>query len=240
MGQDVAPGTSRVGTPAPGRRRPTLYQRDYILRQVEMAAQMLARILGLAKGGRRDEAIGLFEQAYQPLVGVSGRVVAALSEEQLLTLLTSGSSPDPRRVTVAVELLVTEADLLAEAGRSADATTRYRRALGLAAYLASHTGSLPDPALAARLVTRAGHLDLSPRQRLHLCRLQEALGRYADAEDSLFEVIDDDPDDTAAVDEGITFYQRLLAREDAELEAGGLPRDEVRAALSELLRRQVG
>lgn len=216
------------------------YQRDYILRQVELAAQALARLLGLARDGHRDQAIGMFDQAYQPLVGVSGRVVATLSEEQLLTLLTSGSSPDPRRVTVAMELLVAEADLLAEAGQAAEAATRYRRALGLAAYLASHTGSLPDPALAGRLAARAEDLDLAPRQRLYLCRLQEGLGRYADAEDSLFAVIDDDPDDVATIDQGIAFYQRLLAREDDDLEAGGLPRDEVRAALSELLRRQVG
>lgn len=213
------------------------YQRDYILRQVEMAAQMLARILGLASQGRRDQAIGLFDQAYQPLVGMSGRVVAALTEEQLLTLLTSGSSPDARRVAVAMELLVVEGDLHDQAGRAADAAARYRRALGLAAYLAGHTTSLPDPALAERLAARAGALDLPPRQRMDLCRLQEAVGRYADAEDSLFEVIDGDPDDGAAVDQGIAFYQRLLAKEDADLEAGGLPRDEVRAALAELLRR---
>jgi CheY-like chemotaxis protein len=97
--------------------------------------------------------------------------------------------------------------------------------------------SLPDPALAERLAARAAALDLPSRQRMDLCRLQEAVGRYADAEDSLFEVIDGDPDDGAAVDQGIAFYQRLLAKEDADLEAGGLPRDEVRAALAELLRR---
>ena len=226
---------------AHGRGAPELaYQRDYILRQVELAAAMLARLLGMARDGHRQQAIGLFDQAYQPLVGVSGRVVASLTEEQLLMMLTSGPSPDPRRVGVTVELLVAEAELLAEEGLAAEAAARYRRALGLAAYLASHTASLPDPALAGRLAARAGDLDLAPRQRLHLCRLLEALGRYADAEDSLFEVVDDDPDDSAAVDQGISFYQRLLAREDADLEAGGLPRDEVRTALAELLRRQVG
>ncbi|HYT24987.1 MAG TPA: DUF6483 family protein [Actinomycetota bacterium] len=214
-----------------------MYQRDYILRQVELAAQALARILRLARDGRGEEAVGLFDQAYRPLVGVSGRVVATLDEEQLLTLLTSGSSPDPRRVAVAVELMVAEGDLHAEAGREADAAIRYGRALGLAAYLASHMGRLPDRGLAARLAARAGELDLTAAQRLHLCRLQEALGRYADAEDSLFEAIDGAPDPTAAIDQGIAFYQRLLARDDDDLEAGGLPRDEVRAALVDLLHR---
>jgi len=216
-----------------------LYQRDYLMRQIEQAAQALARILQTAKGGRRDEALGMFEEAYQPLVGVSGRVVAALDEQQLLTLMTSGSAPDPRRIGVAVELLIAEADLQAEDGQQQQAAANYRRALGLAAYLASHLGRLPDGNLARKLADRAGTLALTPGQRLHLARLHEALGQYGDAEDVLFEVLDDDPDSTAAVDHGIAFYQRLLALSDDQLEAGNLPRDEVRAALTELLRKQV-
>jgi tetratricopeptide (TPR) repeat protein len=233
------------------------------MRQIELAAQALARILTLAKGGKRDEAIGLFDEAYKPIAGVSGKVVATLDEEQLLTLLTSGSAPDPRRLTVAIELLVTEADLRAEAGEEQQAAGHYRRALGLTAYLAGHLGRLPDGDLPRKLADRAGMLALTPAQRLHLARLHEALGQYGDAEDVLFELLDDDPaarasgsrasrasgsgasrasgsrDDTTAIDHGIAFYQRLLAKDDAELEAGNLPRDEVRSALAELLRRQV-
>ncbi|HEX6676452.1 MAG TPA: DUF6483 family protein [Actinomycetes bacterium] len=216
-----------------------MYQRDYLMRQIELAAQALARVLALAKGGKRDEAIGLFDEAYKPIAGVSGKVVATLDEEQLLTLLTSGSAPDPRRLTVAIELLVTEADLRAEAGEEQQAAAHYRRALGLTAYLAGHLGRLPDGDLPRKLADRAGMLALTPAQRLHLARLHEALGQYGDAEDVLFEVLDDDPEATAAIDHGIAFYQRLLAKDDAELEAGNLPRDEVRSALAELLRRQV-
>jgi tetratricopeptide (TPR) repeat protein len=66
----------------------------------------------------------------------------------------------------------------------------------------------------------------------------EALGRYADAEDALFEAIDADPDDPGPVDTAIAFCQRLLALDPLVLEAGGLPLDEVKASLAELLRRQ--
>jgi hypothetical protein len=66
----------------------------------------------------------------------------------------------------------------------------------------------------------------------------EALGRYADAEDVLFEAIDADPDDPGPVDTAIAFCQRLLALDPEALAAGGLPLDEVKASLAELLRRQ--
>jgi tetratricopeptide (TPR) repeat protein len=218
------------------------------MRQIEIAGQMLARILGLAKGGRRDEALGLFDQAYQPLLGVSARVVSTLSEEQLLSLLTSGSMPDLRRVATVLELLKVEADLHAGAGNRAAAEPRYRRALALAGFLAARSEALPDAALAADLVERVATLELSVAQRMQLARVLEALGRYADAEDALFEAIDADPDDpdpgrpggprTPPVDIAIAFCQRLLALDPEALAAGGLPLDEVKASLAELLRRQ--
>jgi len=219
---------------------PKLYQRDYLMRQIEIAGQMLARILGLAKGGRRDQALGLFDQAYQPLLGVSARVVSTLSEEQLLSLLTSGSMPDLRRVATVLELLKAEADLHAGAGNRAAAVPRYRRALALAGFLAARSEALPDAALAADLVERVATLELSVAQRMQLARVLEALGRYADAEDALFEAIDADPDDPGPVDSAIAFCQRLLALDPEALAAGGLPLDEVKASLAELLRRQQG
>jgi tetratricopeptide (TPR) repeat protein len=232
-----------------GRRRPptglltrgsATYQRDYLMRQIEIAGQMLARIVRLAKGGRRDEALGLFDQAYRPLLGVGARVVSTLGEEQLLGLLTSGSMPDLRRVATVLELLKVEADLHAEAGRRAAAALRYRRALALAGFLAARSEALPDAALAADLVDRVAALDLSAAQRTQLARVLEALGRYADAEDALFDAIDTDPDDHGPVDAAIAFCQRLLALDPAALAAGGLPLDEVKASLAELLRRQPG
>jgi tetratricopeptide (TPR) repeat protein len=215
-----------------------VYQRDYLMRQIEIAGQMLARILGLARRGRGEEALGLFDQAYQPLLGVGARVVSTLSEEQLLGLLTSGSMPDLRRVATVLELLKVEADLLDEAGNRAAAVSRYRRALALAGFLAARSAALPDTALAADLAERVQAVALPAAQRTQLARVLEALGRYADAEDALFEAIDADPGDPGPVDAAIGFCQRLLALDPLDLEAGGLPLDEVKASLAELLQRQ--
>src|SRR6266540_3284155 len=148
-----------------------MYQRDYLMRQIEQAARVLAAIMRKALGGEPDQALGMFDQAYQPLLGVSQRVVSTLTDEQL------------------------------------------------------------DTGLAGDLVERTGGMALSPSQRLALARVLESLGRYADAEDALFEAIDDLPADTGLVDAGIAFYQRLLALQDADLETGGLPREEVKSSL---------
>src|SRR6266545_1594965 len=207
-----------------------MYQRDYLMRQIEQAARVLAAIMRKALGGEPDQALGMFDQAYQPLLGVSQRVVSTLTDEQLISLLTSGSMPDLRRVASVLEVVKSEADVHTQAGNQQAAATRYRRALTLAGYLAGRSDEL---------VERTGGMALSPSQRLALARVLESLGRYADAEDALFEAIDDLPADTGLVDAGIAFYQRLLALQDADLETGGLPREEVKSSLAELLRRQV-
>ena len=209
------------------------------MRQIEQVGRILAAIIGLAKGGRGDEALGMFDEAYKPLLGVGTGVVAALDDAQLVDMLSSGSNPDMRRVALALELLKTEADLYAGAGQAGEAAVRYRRAVALAGTLAARSERLLDRELATDLLKRAGDLELSVPQRLAAARVLEALGRYADAEDALFELIDDRPDDPGPVDEAIAFCQRLRPLEPEELVAGGLTRQEVDDTLAELLARPV-
>ena len=207
------------------------------MRQIEQVGRILAAIIGLAKGGRGDEALGMFDQAYKPLLGVGTGVVAALDDAQLVDMLSSGSNPDMRRVALALELLKTEADLYAGAGQAGEAAVRYRRAVALAGTLAARSERLHDRELATDLLKRAGDLELSVPQRLAAARVLEALGRYADAEDALFEVIDERPEDPEPVDEAIAFCQRLRPLEPEQLAAGGLSLQEVNDTLAELLRR---
>jgi tetratricopeptide (TPR) repeat protein len=208
------------------------------MRQIEQVGRMLAAIMGLAKGGRGDEALGMFDEAYKPLVGVGSRVVAVLDDGQLVDLLTSGSNPDLRRVALALELLKAEADLYEGAGQPGEAALRYRRALALAGCLAARSERLLDRRLAGELLDRAGTLELSAPQRLAVARVLEALGRYADAEDALFELIDDRPGDPEPVEEAVAFCQRLRPLEPERLAAGGLSPAEVNDTLAELLRRE--
>lgn len=65
-------------------------------------------------------------------------------------------------------------------------------------------------------------------------RLYLAAGDLGRAEDVLFALIEDHPHYPGLVEEGRAAYGLLLERPDAELEAGGLPRDEVEEALARL------
>jgi hypothetical protein len=60
----------------------------------------------------------------------------------------------------------------------------------------------------------------------------ESRGKFAKAEDAVFELAECEPEEALAV--GVAFYKRALAKTDDELERGNLPRGEVREGLQEL------
>jgi hypothetical protein len=66
----------------------------------------------------------------------------------------------------------------------------------------------------------------------------ERTGQFAKAEDSLFAILDAEPENTAALEFGISFYNRLLGQTDSQLNDGNLPRAEVESGLAELHDRQ--
>jgi len=62
----------------------------------------------------------------------------------------------------------------------------------------------------------------------------EAVGSFARAEDAIFRVLKLIGPDPRVVEHGVGFYTRLLAKTDAELDVGDLPRDEVEESLGRL------
>jgi tetratricopeptide (TPR) repeat protein len=212
-----------------------VFQRDWLMRQIEMIGRMLAAILGKARSGQPLEALGMFDAAYQPLLGVGSKLLPLLSDEQLVDMLKPGGVPDPHRWPLLVQLLKTEADLYAELDEHDESLPRYRKALML---LRTFGGErLPDPELAADLAGRLRAYELNAATRIDVAWLYERSGCYADAEDTLYEAIEGEEGDEQLVDAGIGFYRRLLARDDGDLAAGDLPRAEVQAGLAELLAR---
>ena len=213
----------------------SVFRKDYLMRQIEMAGRVLAAIIAKARSGQPMEALGMFDQAYQPLLGVGARLVPMMGDEQLLLMLKPGGVPDDNRWPAIVRLLVTEADLYMEVDQPAEALARYRKALMLLVELGGDKPA-PDPEAAAVLAARLRGFHLGVAERADVAHVYEANGRFGDAEDTLFEGLDGDTADELT-EAAIAFYRRLLDKDDSELEAGNLPRDEAEAGLAEVLAR---
>lgn len=217
-----------------------MIRQDYILRLVRQFGDVIARIAGLRQAGRHDEARSLLGNELQRLVGLSPTLARSLPASELMSLLSVGGRPDLDRCLVVAHFLKEEAEIDEALGRVGESYRGYVKALDLfLEVFVYHDDTYLRERLPAieGIVKRLEPYDLPAPTLLRLVHLYENVGRYGHAEDVLFELLETGGGDERLAAEGRAFYERLLARDDAELEGGNLPREEVREGLARLRGR---
>ncbi len=210
-------------------------------RLIEQLAKTLGAVLTLKKARRFDEAELAITEAARNLVGLDIDTLLALPIDQIVTLFSPGGSLDTGKCLVVAELLYEEGEVKDLQG---DERTAYRsriRSLGLLLEVSGREdlARIPDAegylrkieALARALATFAPAPDIQRKLIQH----HERRGNFADAEDTLFELIEAGHEEIVVP--GIELYERLLVKSDEELERGKLPRSEVEEGLSQLRAR---
>ncbi len=212
-------------------------RQDYLMRMIQQLSGVLARIAGLRAEGRHDEALAEIGDAYGRFAGLNPSLIHALGEEDLVALLRARGGLDPQRTYALAELLREEAEIFASEGRPDEALPRDRKALRLYLEVLPDLEDTPSPPNLAgldALVARLEVTDIPAGARELLLRHYETSGRYSQAEDLLFDLLDVEPGAPETADLARAFYRRLLALPDAALEAGNLPREEVNEGLARL------
>lgn len=218
-----------------------MFQRDYILRLVEQLAKTLGAVLTLKKARRFEEAEQVITEAARNLVGLDIETLLALPLDQIVTLFSPGGSLDTGKCLVVADILYEHGDIKALRGDEKTAYLARFRALGLLLEV-SGRGELtraPNPDAYRRkidvLTEVLERYAPSPDIQRRLIDHYERHGRFAEAEDILFELIDSGHEEVVGV--GIALYKRLLEKSDVELESGNLPRAEVQDGLAQLQAR---
>lgn len=236
---------------------------EFIERAVRQLAVALAKLTGLerASAAESTEPLGRAELAalrsqveglYPAFLGTSSALVDLLGIEDLLGVIGSAGYVDGERAYLLSALLETEAELLrAEADLAESAAPAATDAV------AARAARLKERAL--MLVLEAGGVGLGEAdirerarrlaadlnserlggaywERVH--HFEFALHDYAAAENALFEWLELAPEAHERVKlQGEAFYRELERLEDAELEAGGLPRAELAEGRADLMTR---
>ncbi len=217
-----------------------MYRRDYIMRQVEFMVEVLQRISGLSKEKRYQAALTAVDESLETLFGLNGTLLTRRFGQEPLGQIAFGQEADVRRAK-----LIAAAALLNEAGEihveQGNETASYQSfasglELLLVALLDDDGSPLPDytPEVAQLTETLAPfHLPIHLSQLL--MRYYHKQGQYDAAEDILFEMLEEAPEEDAILAQGIRFYELILAESDIDLTLGNLPREEAEASLAELL-----
>lgn len=221
-----------------------MYRDDYIMRMIRQFGQVVTYVLGLRR--RRDFALALIstDEAVRDRLGIGSEALAERSEREILALIRFRDRDGLWREEAAyiAALLYAEAVIYAERDDAARSAARALRALQLLAEAALDAPDpLPDYAPPrAELLALLRDYAIPARTRAALLQLCEQQGDYAGAEDQLFHLLDERPGDAELRAAGLAFYERLLARDDDTLAAGGLPRAEALAGLAEIRARGAG
>ncbi len=213
-----------------------MIERDYIMRMIDMLAKVLARILFLNTARDFPRAASELAAASRNLLGIDHEILLMMADDQLIELLGNDDALAAPKCFVVGMLLEADAELARAQGEPAEQLLVKSLSLLTASYqrqggpiTEAHEKTIED--LAQRL--RAYELPVGVGDRLFA--YFESTGQFGRAEDILFELIDRDP---AHIEAGIAFYRRLSSLDDAALERGGLPREEVNEGMQELQNRR--
>jgi hypothetical protein len=212
-----------------------MVNKDYVLRLAEKFGRMLAIVLGLRESNRYEEALIAIDDFFLQNLGLTSGFVNSASQEMLLNLISPLGVLDVEKCLWMAVLLKEEGDIYLEQDKTDESYYRYIKALFFFVQAALQSGDVKDLDLATPIEDMLNKLDeyeLPLPLKSRLFRFFELTGRYAKAENMLFEITEGEgPLSTEIREQSRAFYERLLQKDDADLEAGGLSRPEVEEGL---------
>ena len=88
-----------------------MYQKDYILRMIEMIGDLIAQILGLLKKNNTKQASQILENAYHDLLKKDASYFRSLSKNKLTTDLLAEHNYTHKHLQILAELFYAEAEI---------------------------------------------------------------------------------------------------------------------------------
>jgi hypothetical protein len=203
-----------------------------------MIAQLSTFVMGIKRMREQKQWEEVHEQIGDGIgrfVGLNASLVHAISEDDLIQLLSTRGGVDLDRWWALAELLREEGLALEEQGDTAGAERAFAKSLRLYLEVLHEAEEVPSYLNVTDLeavITRMLDRDLSRSTRLALIEYLVDTGRYDQAENVALWALDGP--DARALDDARTFYESLRAKSEAELEAGGLSREEIALGLDAL------
>jgi hypothetical protein len=209
---------------------------DALLRMLVAAiAETIARLALLRTAGQFAQAQQEIDQDLEELLGLKADLARQLSDQKIIEMLTTNEFLDVGRLYYVAELFRQEAEILKAQGQSSFAQISQVRALNLFLEVgfAVENDFLEADDRIDELFDDLG-ADTPEESLFTLFDYYEQVGAFARAVaaiDLMLGRTENDPDILA---EKRAFFERLLPESDDELEAGELPREEIKSQLEQM------
>jgi Family of unknown function (DUF6483) len=207
-----------------------LLTEDYLIRMINMVLAALARLVGLKTAGQLDSASDLIDESFEQIFGMRADLVRRLDDRVLLANLTYRGRLDADRTTLVADLFRAEGDILSARGVPIQAYWSHLRALNfyLEVSLNGDAAMLPPPD--EKILELCEILDgyTLPMDTVYLLYTYfDRKAAYGRAEYWLQKLIRETGGQKDVLEDAIGFYQRMAGLPDAELETGGITREQI-------------
>jgi hypothetical protein len=118
-----------------------MYQKDFILRMIEMLADLIAGILGLIKKGDFDMASQRMERAYTDFLKQDASFFNNIPKEQIVEKLLQEHHYENGHLEILTELFYAEAELMVAKNDQKGSLEFYEKALLLHTFVEKETGT---------------------------------------------------------------------------------------------------
>jgi hypothetical protein len=116
-----------------------MYQKDFILRMIEMLGELIAGILGLIRKGEFPKATEALENAYYDFLKEDAAFFRRIPKEKLTDELIGEHNYTNGHLEILSELFYTEAELLYAERKHAESKVFYEKALLLFEFIEKET-----------------------------------------------------------------------------------------------------
>lgn len=215
-----------------------MINKDYILRLAERFGRELAIILHLRKSNRHEEALIAIDDLFLRNTGLTTHFINSAPEDMLFKMISPLGLLNLDKCLWIAVLLKEEGDIYTEMGNADESYYRYVKSLRFFIEAALADKVIKDVDIAGatgEILQKLEEFELPFSLKTRLFRYFELTGSYSKAGDMLFEMVEsDEPNAQEMIEPGREFYQRLLKKQNVDLQAGGLTRQKVEEGLENL------
>jgi len=218
-----------------------MINKDYILRMAERFGRYLAIIIGLRQSNKHEEALIYIDDLFLQTTGLTTGFINSASEDMLLNLLSPLGVLNVEKCLWMAMLLKEEANIYENMGQPTESYYRYLKSLFLFIEVSQRDSAVQEldiDAAISDILNKLAEYELPFKTQERLFRYYEKTGKYAKAEDVLFEMVEAEIEASgnkeAIIQQGMAFYGQLMKKSAAALQEGNLSREEVEEGLAQL------
>lgn len=223
----------------------TMAQRDYILRMFEEMSRAIAQIIYQRQMKDYQAAHDLIDEQIRQMLGMGGSFLLALSDDALVSMLTTLGRLNTEKCWIVATLLKIEGDIYEDEqdeNRSYHCRIKACNLFLEALEEQNQKKDMEEVAEVGELWEKLKDYELPLHTRQMLFWYFESTRRYDKAEDMLFDILEAESGESPGPgtepqemrEKGEAFYARLLGKSDAALAAGNFSRAGIRESLERL------